>query len=157
MSRAPSLTFLQAINAPETDKVFIFLIEIHDSDSGNTIRVCNNSEDITSNGNVFVAYPFDFVFPDDDDRSAPSCKIVIDNVDQIIGFSIRHLTKSPNVRMMLVLADAPDTIEVDFPYFKFMSFNYNRLTVEGTVSIENFTSEPFPGDIFAPSTTPGVF
>lgn len=157
MSRTPSLTFLQAINAPETDKVFIVLIEIYDSVSGNTVRVCNNSENITSNGNVFVAYPFDFIFPDDDDSAVPSCKITIDNVDRSIAYAIRQLTTAPDVRMMLVLADDPDTVELDFPYFKFVSFDYDRLVVEGTLSIESFTSEPFPGDIFAPSTTPGLF
>jgi hypothetical protein len=58
---------------------------------------------------------------------------------------------------MVVLSSTPNTVEADFPVFKFTEITYDALTITGTISIEDFLLEPFPGDSFVPSLFPGLF
>lgn len=154
--RNVSLTFRQAVYTQETNEVFLILLEISHT-SLSTIRVCNNDVDITSNGNVYTAYNFKIELPSDEEGDVPTAQLVIDNVDQQLTFSIRSITTPPTIRIMVILASSPNTIEIDMPDFLLTNINYNEYTITGTISIENFMSEPFPGDIFTPTQFPGLF
>jgi hypothetical protein len=155
--RTTSLTFRQAIYAQETNEVFVVLVEIDHADLASPIRVCSNDTDITSNGNVFTAYPFNIELPSDDEGDMPQARLTIDNVDQSLTASIRTIQSPPSVRIMVVLASAPDVLEVDMPDFVFSNITYDAFTISGTISIESFMNEPFPGDVFTPSQFPGLF
>lgn len=161
MSRDTSLTFRQAINARETGEAFIIFVEISNSpgqtDLSESILVCNNSVDTISNGSTYVAYPFDLTLPDDVEDGVPTCRLTIDHVARELTVGIRSLTGPPAVRIMVALASDPDTIEVDFPYFKLVNVSYDSLTIEGDISIEGYMNEPYPGDSFGPSNFPGLF
>jgi len=155
--RSTSLTFRQAIYAQETDEVFIVLLEIDHADFASPIRVCNDSTDITSNGNVYTAYPFEIELPTDEDGDVPQARLIIDNVDRSLTEAIRSIQSPPTVRIMVVLVSDPDTVEIDLPGFVFTNISYDVMTITGTISIENFLNEPFPGDIFTPTQFPGLF
>jgi len=158
MSRNTSLLFRQAINAPETDQVFLVLVEISDPSFSPPIRVCNNSVDITGpEGNTYLAYNFDISLPDDTEDSAPTCKITIDNVDRALTEGIRTLTSPPTVRTMVVLASTPTVIEADFSDFKLANITYDAMVIEGNITVESYAAEPWPGDSFIPSGFPGMF
>jgi len=157
MSRSTSLTFRQAVNARETGEAFIILVEIDSDDLSEPIRVCSDGVNVTSNGNLYVAYPFDITLPDDLEDGAPSCRITIDNVDRALTVGIRSLTSPPTVRIMVVLASDPDTLELDFDDFQLVNISYDAFTIEGTITIESYLAEPYPGNSFMPSTTPGLF
>lgn len=155
--RNTSLTFRQAIYSQETAEVFIVLLEIDHEDLASPIRVCNNDTDITSNGNVYIAYNFDIQLPTDEDNEAPQAQLVIDNVDRALTQAIRTVQTPPTIRIMVVLASNPDIIEVDMPDFLLTNISYNASTITATISIENFLQEPFPGDLFTPTQFPGLF
>ena len=155
--RSTSLTFREAIYSQQTNEVFIVLVEIDHDDFASPIRVCNNSEDITSNGNVYVAYPFQIELPSDEDGDIPQAQLVIDNVDRSLTEAIRSIQSPPTVRIMVVLVSDPDTVEIDLPGFVFTNISYDVMTITGIISIENFLNEPFPGDIFTPTQFPGLF
>jgi hypothetical protein len=154
--RSTSLTFRQAINAQETEQVFIILVEI--SGTGmDTIRVCSGGESISSNGNDYIYYPFSLDLPSDEAEDVPQAKMTIDNVDQSLIEAIRTLARAPSVRIMVVLASDPNQVEVDFSDFIFTDITYDALTISGTISVENFMSEPFPGDYIVPSNFISLF
>lgn len=155
--RNTSLTFKQAIYAQDTDEVFIVLVEIDHDDFASPIRVCNDSVDITSNGDVYLAYPFQIELPSDEDGDMPQARLTIDNVDRSLTASIRAIQTPPSVRIMVVLVSDPDVIEIDLPGFVFTNISYDALTITGTISIESFMNEPFPGDVFTPTQFPGLF
>ncbi len=159
MSRNPTLTFKQALFAQETDKVFAVLLEIRSGTPPNYeyIRANNSGEDITSNSEIFPYYPFDINLPSDEAENVPQAKLTIDDVDQTLIEAIRELDHAPTVRLMVVLADNPDTVEVDFADFTFTNIGYDALTITGTISVENFMSEPFPGDTIVPSKFIALF
>lgn len=159
MSRSTSLTFRQAVYAQETAQAFVVLLEITHSDLAPPIRVCSGGQNIASGpgGNPFVFYPFELNLPDETTESVPAATITIDNVDRQIIASLRTLASPPTVRIMVVLSSTPSVVEADFPVFKFIEITYDALTITGTISIEDFLLEPFPGDSFVPSLFPGLF
>lgn len=157
MSRTPSLTFRQAVYSQDTEEVFIILLEISHDDLDAPIRICNAGVDITSNGNQFVYYPFALNLPDDDADSVPQAQLTIDNVDLQQVEAIRSIQSPPSVRIMVVLASTPNTIEVDFSDFIINNIKYDAMTITGTLTIEDFYSEPVPGDYFVPSEFPALF
>jgi hypothetical protein len=144
-----------AILGLRTDEVAIILLTI--SGSGfTTFYVCNNSEDITSNAQTFTAYPFEIELPGDGDN-APVAKLRIANVDRQIWEAINDATGTITVKIELILASAPDTIEKSFDGLELRNVVCSALTVEGDLTTQQFTSEPYPHIRAIPSRLPGLF
>ncbi len=157
MSRALSNTLRQAINSQETAEVFLILLTIDHDDLLEPIRVSNDIVDTVSNGESFIALPFQLELPNDDENGSPRAKLTIDNVDRQIVLAVRSISTAPNMNVKIVLASDPDTIEAEFPNFKFTNISYNQLTVSGDVTVEDFMLEPFPAGNFNPSEFPGIY
>jgi hypothetical protein len=155
--RSTTLTFRQAVYAQETAQAFIVLIEITHATLSVPIRICSGGQNITSNTHEFIFYPFELNLPDESTESVPTATLTVDNVDRQIIAALRALDSPPAVRIMVVLSSTPNTVEADFPVFKFTEITYDALTITGTISIEDFLLEPFPGDSFVPSLFPGLF
>jgi hypothetical protein len=157
MSRTTSLTFREAVNAQETDEIFLVLVTINHDDLASPLRFVNNNENVTSNGNVFTAYPFEITLPDDTVEHAPTCKLRIDNVARDLVTAIRSISSPLDMTIQVILASDPDTIEVEYSDFKLVDVSYDAFTIEGTISIEGFAHEQYPGRTFLPSNFPGLF
>lgn len=157
MSRSLSSTTKQAFFAAETSEAFTVLLEIDHADLSSPIRVCSDSQDVTSDGNVFTAYPFMIALPVDDDESPPSMTIRIDNVDRTIILSLRALTSPPSFKIQVIRLDAPDTIEIEFSDFSLRSITYDAVEISGSISLENFLFEPYPAGKMTPNDFPGLF
>lgn len=152
-----SATMKAALFAQETDEVFLFLLTLEHEDLDPTIYLVDNTKDITSNGTVFTAFPFRAILPMNDPQQPPRATIEIDNVDRQIVTAIRSITGPPSISLEIIRAAAPDVIEISLKDFVMTDVRYNKLTVTGTLSYENFLQEPYPGDDFVPSTFPGIF
>lgn len=156
MSRSLSSIARQALFAQETGEVFIVLLTIDHPQLSTPIRVCSDAVQCMSRGNVFVAFPFDIVLPNDSD-APPQASLQIDNVSQEIAASIRSIGTPPSVTIEVVRASAPDTVEASLPAFQLTNVRYDTLLVQGDLVTEDLTSEPFPADMFTPSNFPGLF
>jgi hypothetical protein len=157
MSRDTSLTFREAVNAQETGEAFLILLEIDHDDLSEPIRVTSDGVDTTSNGNIYTSYPFDLQLPDDTEGNIPTAQLTIDNIDRVIVESLRSISTYPTVTIKIVLASDPNTIEAEFTNFELREPQYNALLVSGKLMLKSFFREPYPGDLFLPSTFPGVF
>jgi len=166
MSRDTSVTFRQAAYGQETDEVFLVLIKINHEDfvglSLEPLRFTSNGVDTTSTvdggSETYSSYPFRIILPSNVEVGITHGSIVIDNIDRSIVSAIRQISSEPcEVSIWVVLASSPNTIEAEFTGFRFANVDYNKLIVSGEITIENFLSEPFPGDTFLPSTFPGLF
>lgn len=157
MSRHISPAGRAALHAPETADVFLVLLTIDHADMAAPIRVCNNAVDVTSRGDLYIAYPFHLTLPDDEDNRPPRARLGIDNVDRQIVQAVRALTSSPAVTIDIIRAADPDVIEAQFQDFRFTNISYDSHMVEGDLTVEDFTAEPFPAACFSPSLFPGLF
>jgi len=143
--------------AADTDDVWLVLVTIDHDDLSQPIRVVNNTEDITSNGNSFVAFPFDITLPDARDDAPPRARLAIDNVSREIAEAVRSITTAPTVTIEIIRAADPDTVEISWPFFRLRNVKWDVAKVTGDLTLEDFTSEPYPAGIFSPASFPGLF
>lgn len=155
--RTVSSTFREAINGQETGEVFIALLTIDHDDLATPIRICGDAQDTVSRGNVFTAFPFQLTLPGEPESGPPTMRIIIDNVERTLVETIRNISTPPEVTIEVVLASAPDTVELSWFNYEMTTVEYNAFTITATLSIRTFDTEPFPGVRYLPSTHPGLF
>jgi hypothetical protein len=152
-----STAFKTSAFAADTADVWLVLLTISHASISPSVRVVNNTEAITSNGNEFIAFPFDLALPDSREDAPPRARLTIDNVSREIAQAIRSITSPPTVTIEIIRASAPDTIEASFPDFKLRNVTWDVGKVSGDLTVEDFTSEPYPAGIFSPASFPGLF
>ena len=158
MARSISNTFKTAIFKQETSEIFHVLLEINHSSLGTPLRFANNTENVTSNSNVYTAFPFKIDFPPGDrDDQVPTIRLSICNVDRTIVEAIRNMTSAPTVDVSIVLESDPDTVEVGPLQFTLKNVVYDALIVEGELGFEDILNEGFPKDSFTPNEFPALF
>lgn len=157
MTRSVSTDFKEAAFAQETGEVFVLLLDISHADWADTLRITSDYNGTTSGGNEYTYYPVDIELPSDEEANIAMGKLRVDNVSPVIAATFRALSSPPSVTIKAVLASDPDTIEVEYTGFQLVNITYDLYVVEASIVIEDFYSEPFPGDCFLPSTFPGIF
>ncbi|MFH1158915.1 MAG: DUF1833 family protein [Pseudomonadota bacterium] len=157
MSRNVSAELKQAVYAQETTEAFIVLVTLSHPDLATPIRVNSSGQEVISNGDLFVAFPFEVILPDDVDDRPPRARLSIDNVSREIVLAIRTISSAPFVTIQIVMASSPSTIEAAFPDFRLANITYDQLTVEGDLTLEEFIGEPYPARVFSPADFPGLF
>ena len=117
MPRPLSSAARAAIFAQETGEAFIFLLELSHPDFTDTLRVCNNGENVTSNGQTYLWFPFELTLAGETDDTLPRARLRICNVDRRIVQAVRSVASQPvTARIALVMASTPDTIEAGRKY-----------------------------------------
>ncbi len=157
MSRNLSTDALKAIYAAETAEAFLILLTLDHETLETPLRVSSDAVDTVSRGESFTAFPFELVLPDDRENTSPRARLIIDNVSRVVLASIKSLSTAPSVTMEIVRGSDPDTVEAVFPDFKLANIKYNALTIQGDLTLEDFTAEPYPSTIFSPSSFPALF
>ena len=154
--RSLSPLALQSGFESQTDEVFLVLLEIAHPNITDTIRVVNNNEDITSNGKLFVAYPFEIELPSEDAEQPPLARLRIDNVDRMIVATVRNISTPPTVTIRVVLASQPDTIELLFEGLTMRNATYDAASVSAELVFEQILVEPV-ATLMTPGMFPGLF
>lgn len=147
----------QSAFADATGDVWLVLLTISHPDLADDIRVVNNTEQITSNGQVFLSFPFEINLPDEKDDAPSRAKLTIDNVSREIGQTIREITTPPQITIEVIRAEDPEFIEVSWPNFWLRNVSFNANQVRGDLVLEDFTDEPYPAGTFVPSAFGGLF
>ena len=153
-----------AMFAAQTDKTFLTLLTLTHPAAGNppapvTLRFVNNTEDVDQTGPTvtFKAFPFQIIFPASQADVLEVATLVIDNVDRGITTIIRNLPTPPSIKLEVVLADDPDTVQFGPLNFTWRVAEWDASIIQGELRYEELLAEPYPGDSVAPSTFPGVF
>lgn len=141
--------------APASDLPLVLLTLDHD-DLASPIRVVNNTESVTSNGETFVAFPFEVSLPEDNEDTQPRARLRIDNVSREIAQAVRQITSAVEVTIQVVRQDDPDTVELEFPSLRLVNVRFDALAVEGDLEFEDLTRAPYPALTFSPASFPGL-
>lgn len=144
--------------ATTPDDPFLILLEITHPDLPVPIRVVNNTVDIVSNGNDFLAIPFDITLPDSKDQQVPKARLSVDNIGreltQWLEFS--RGGKGAKCRIMQVLASDPDTIELDIT-MDLTGLSVNNSTVDGELGFQDTLNQSAVAVRYEPKTAPGLW
>jgi hypothetical protein len=146
----------QSIYAQETGEIWLHLLEIEHT-AITTLRFVDNTEQITSNGDIYLPYAFRIALPGEFDDQLPSVQLEIDNVDRQILEGIRALPSAPTIVLALILASSPDVIEAGPFRFTLKAVDYDAQTISGTLAFEDTLNEPYPAIRFTPNYFPGIF
>ncbi len=160
MARSLSTLFKTMANAQETGEVLVALITItHSTIVGGPLRFVQDLQDLTSNGNVYTAFPFQITLPADADEGPAKVKLAIDNVDRQIAQTIRTIppTSPPTVGIEIVVASAPNVVEIAMPGLKLRNVTGDAFQIEGDLHVDEEDLYPFPEGQFTPTSFPGLF
>lgn len=93
----------------------LYLLEISHAQLVTPIRVVNDTADIVSNGNTYIAYPFRITLPDDVAGQMPRATLTIDNLGRELTQWLDDSAggREATVRVMQIMRDAPDVIEYE--------------------------------------------
>ena len=152
-----SVNFVQASNAVETEEVFLTLLEITHPDMPDVIRFVDNTLPIESNNNFYDPYPFRITLPEDRQGILPEVKLTIDNVDQRLITSIRGFSNPPLVTVKIILASAPDQIEMQLDNLKLRNVRFDAFTITGSLALDSPLSRKFPSGTYNPKQYPAIF
>lgn len=146
MSRATSLEFKQKINGDSSDDPFLMMVKITHSSFAQDIRIVNNGEDITSNGDLYKASGFELFIPSETTENISRLKITILNVDASLTAMIRALDTAPEFTAFLVYASDPDTIEVGEYILELHDVTINKSFIEGSLIVTPINNDDYPSD-----------
>ncbi len=151
MGRTLSLTGLQSALKQEIDEIFLAIIEITHDDLSPPLRFVNDKADITSNGDLYTAFPFRVAMPPDEDNKLPEVTLIISAVDQQIQNKLRALTSAPAVAYSVIKVSAPDTLEVGPLAFDVKGMDADAIDIRISIGFNSqILQERWPKDVFAP-------
>lgn len=157
MSRTISSNASSAAFAGDTTQEFIVLLTINHASFLTPLNFNNSGADVTSNAVLYSAFPFTVNLPDDQEGIPTRAQLTIDNTDRTIISAIRSLGSPAIITLQIVMASAPDTVEALFPSFLLRNVNFDRTQVTGDLMLDEYTTEPYPGDTFTLANFPGLF
>lgn len=152
-----SQNFIKALIDRNTDQVPLWLLTITHEASGETHRLVNNLDDITSRGHTFQAFPFEFVLPADDGEQLPEIPVVINHVSDELIALLRKNADGVVILAEIVLASAPDQPEYTIEDLVIKTVTYNGSQITLTAKVEDLITQRFPADDYLPRTFPGMF
>jgi len=156
--RSLSNNTLAQLFAQSSDDPFLTLFTLDHPDWGSPIYLINNTESITSNGNVFEPFPVNITLPVDDGETVRSSKITFDNVSRELIDEIRSTTDNNiSVKLEMVLASDPDTVEIEIGEMKIVSVQYDAQKITATLTMDDFLNTEVTEEKYTPTNYPGLF
>lgn len=157
MSRELSPTAIAALFSQQTSEVFLLTLTVSHDDLPATVRLVNNTVDVTSGGELYLAFPFDLVLPNEDNERISRSTLRIANVDRSIIGELRALNSPASAVIRVILASEPDTIVAGPFDFLIRQVAYERLHITCDLAYEDILNNPLPKDTFNPSEWRGLF
>lgn len=163
MSKAVSRAFREVINRTSAPEAPLTLLEISHADLATPVRVVNDNQDITSNGETFTALAFRPVFPDDFEKQIPRAQLSVDNVgkgpdgNSLAGWlEASGGGEGATVRMMQVLRSDPDTIEWEVT-LDLTNVRVSLLEIIGDMGYTDILNRQGVQLTYRPDIAPGIF
>ena len=156
MSRQLSNKLLAELYEQFSDDPLLLLVELSHS-SFSTLYLVNNTVDITSRGNSYIAFPMKITMSPDDGQSARNARIVFDNVSLELIDEIRSVTTPIDVKIEAVLASDPDIVEIDIGELKLANISYNAQSISASLVYDDFLNTELTSESYTPTFYPGLF
>ena len=166
-----SLNFRQAYYGSETARFPIMLVTIDHDDldepiylsSDPTARLAEYTTDeqvvygTVSRGQTYLFFPMRLKLPSDLDDGPGELTFELDNVHRTYVETIRTIMSPPRFKVEIVLDNALDTVEAQWPELLLANVKYNPTVITGTLRLEDLMAEPYPAGTMTPGQFPGLF
>jgi hypothetical protein len=150
--------FNKATNAVNAQESPIIALQINHADLVTPIRVVNDKDDITINGDVYTACGFNITPPDEPQSGLPSGQLTFDNVNKDLMFWLENSNgaRGATCTFMIIRRSDPNTIENQMT-LSFQSITATQPTIQGDLSLDDIFNRSGMPLIYRPSTAPGLF
>lgn len=144
--------------ATSADEPLLTLIEITHPDLTVPARFVNDTIDITSSGNLFVATRFTLTRPDDVDQQTPQAKLSVDNIGRELTqwLEASNGGKGARCRILAVMRSSPDVLEFDMS-LDLTGISIDNMQVSGGLGFQNTLMQPAVTVRYDPKTAPGCY
>lgn len=157
MSRNVTQITREAITAPQTDKVFLLMLEISSSELAQPLYFVQNNESVLSNGNTYIPVNFSMTLPVEESGKVQDTTISISAINRQIIEIVRTIVDPPDIKVFIIRADAPDVIEVGPWDFKLRNISYDVNTMSGNLFFETPLRNNISTIRVSNQTFPGVY
>jgi len=140
-----------------SDEAFLVLLTLRMNGVTDDIRVVNNTVDVTSRGENFIACPFKITLPDDLEFATTNARLELDNVDPSIWQAVRELSFAPEVLLEVVLAGEPDSVVLATVGLKLREASATSSVISGTLIPDTIWQAGYPEGDYDPPQNPGMF
>lgn len=158
MPRAYSAQYkstLAQVSMQESPKI---LLEINHAGLASPIRVINDTQNLTSNGYEYIAFPFEVVLPDDFENKLPKAQLTISNVGKDLMYWIETTDggAGSTATFKQVMRSRPNQIEwsITMSLFNVMATN---MAVNAELGFENLFSKPAISMQYRPDNSIALF
>jgi len=156
MANQLSPELLAQLYAQESSDPFLTLVTLsHPSFSD--IRLVNNQEAIISRGETYQPFPMRLRLPVDDGESARYFVIEFDNVGLELIEEIRSVTDAITVKLEMILASIPDSVQISQEDLKIQNISYNKSKITANIVLDNFLNTQMTSEKYTPTNFPGLF
>ncbi|MEL6100482.1 MAG: DUF1833 family protein [Pseudomonadota bacterium] len=168
MNRNVPANVRTALEQPETGIALLAFLTIRHSELDVPIRVVSDPLNYVWGGETYTGILFDFR-PLTDTDAQPTTELRVPNVDRRIGQAVLDANDRPQVQMSILssadfdLTVNPRTeIGTATPIYAYSHFELREVSVDpvelrGTVTLRDYSVEPWPGLSATESRLPGLF
>jgi len=156
-----SLAFLKAINAVETDEVFLWLLTIESPELDDPIRLVRDIQSVVSNGETYLPYAFSLPPISQPESGIASATLTLNAVydpdDPAINvLEMANTIQTGNVTLQLVLRSAPNVVEYGPVVCTLNKAKGNVEQLQIELSPEDLLNKKACGYLMSPYLAPGV-
>lgn len=136
----------------------LILLEIDHPDLTQPVRVVNDMTDVTSNGDIYIAFPFRCVLPDDFENQLPKARLSIDNVSRDLMFWIETTGggQGSTATFKQIMRSNPNLIEWQIQMSLF-NVTVNMQEISAELGFENLFGKPAVTFKYRPENSPGLW
>lgn len=148
---------LSQLFSAESNDPFLTLVTLSHSTFVSDIRLVNNTVDIVSRGNTYLAFPVSIILPTDDGETSREVSIEFDNVSRELINELRTVTDSIDVKLEMVLASLPDEVQIELAELKIYTVAYTKTKVSAKLIVDNFLNTEMTSERYTTTNFPGLF
>lgn len=158
MARPYSAAYKSTLAGTSAPEAPLIMLEINHAALPEVVRVVNDTQDITSNGELYLACPFRCELPDDFEGQAPRARLAVDNVGRDLMYWIETSGggQGSTVKFIQVMRSRPDQIEWSIT-MNLYNVVANFKEVSGDLGFDNLFGRPSIAMTYRPDTAPGCF
>lgn len=155
--RTLSNTLLAELYGQQSSDPFLTLLTLDHTSFTSTIYLVNNTVDVVSRSNTYLAFPMRVAPPADDGRSDRRVSIELDNVSLELIAEFRTITDPIDATVEMVLASDPDTVEIEIGELKVGNIAYDAQRITAELYLDDFLSTELTSEKYTPTAYPGLF
>lgn len=136
----------------------LMLLEIAHPSLSATVRLVNDTRDLSAAGHTWIGLPFAVTLPNDTAKEVPRARLQMDNVGRELTGELEGLPPGAalTATLRLVHRSTPDTIEYEF-VSPLSGVRVDQATVSATMGPDDLMRRPAVRIRFDPITAPALF